>query len=417
MTELVAELPVNAAEHVFALRHGARVAAAAVGADEADQVRFATALSELGREALAHGGGASASFRIAEDGSLVVDVDRFPRSALLAKPMSGVDAARKLVGDVAVVDRDEETVTVTLRRPASPRRPIARPAELRAVLAARAVPLEDLRVENRELISTLEALKLRQEELTVLNAELQETNRGVMAMYDIERVTALSLQHNLLPDEVTEIPGIDVAVRYLASAENAEVGGDFYEVFALSDDRIAFAIGDVAGHSLEAAMVMAQLRTGIRCYLLEGHGPEGTLDRLNRLLLQFHHDWTATVCCGVYERSSGTCEVANAGHLSPVVIGPDGARFLPFGGPLLGIDARGVSAHTFAFSRDQVLLMYTDGLIERRYESLEIGLDRLARVVALPAASLAALCDRVLLEAGPESILDDIAIVAIRPTA
>lgn len=116
MMEFVAELPVDAAEHVFALRHGARVAAAAIGCDEADQVRFATALSELGREALA------------------------------GKPLTRIDAARKLVGTVRVIDRnDADTVSLTIRRAVFTTKPVASAASLRAVSNALATPLDDLR--------------------------------------------------------------------------------------------------------------------------------------------------------------------------------------------------------------------------------------------------------------------------------
>ena len=189
----------------------------------------------------------------------------------------------------------------------------------------------------------------------LLNAELEVTNRGVMAIYDIERTTALALQQNLLLDALTTIDRFAVAVRYRASTENAEVGSDFYELFSLGGEKIAFAVGDVVGHSLEAAMVMAQLRTGIRCYLLDGHGPVATLERLNRLLLQFHHDWTATVCCAIYDRATGHCEIANADHLPPLLRSGCDVAFLPIGGPLLGFDAQSVASHTFTLDPGNVL--------------------------------------------------------------
>jgi signal transduction histidine kinase/ActR/RegA family two-component response regulator len=186
MTGLVTELPLIAAEHVFALRQSGRVAAAAIGCDEADQVRFATALSELGREALAHGARAAAAFGIADDGSLVVEIERFPRAALAGKARTGLDAARKLVGDVTVTDAsDPRSVTVTLRRAPSGAKTQVSAAALRAELL-RAVapgPLEDLRLENQDLVSALEEVNAKQDELVRLNGELEETNRGVMAMY------------------------------------------------------------------------------------------------------------------------------------------------------------------------------------------------------------------------------------------
>lgn len=186
MSEFVTELPLIAAEHVFALRQSGRVAAAALGCDEADQVRFATALSELGREALAHGARASAAFGIAGDGSLVVEIARFPRAALEGTSRTGMDAARKLVGDVTVADgSDARTVTVTLRRAPGGAKLKLSAGALRAALVRTGAPgpLDELRLENQDLVSALEELNAKQDELVRLNGELEETNRGVMAMY------------------------------------------------------------------------------------------------------------------------------------------------------------------------------------------------------------------------------------------
>jgi serine phosphatase RsbU (regulator of sigma subunit)/DNA-binding response OmpR family regulator len=231
--------------------------------------------------------------------------------------------------------------------------------------------------------------------------------------FDVERRIALTLQRSLLPDPPS-VAGLDVAVRYEASAEHAEVGGDFYELFPLGDDRVAFAIGDVVGHSLEAATVMAELRTGIRSYVLEGHGPSATLERLNRLLARFHPDVTATVCCAILDLRSGMCELANAGHVPPLLVTGDDVTFLPFGGTLLGIDAPLVAPYVFTLLPGDVLVLYTDGLVERRGEEIDAGLRRLAAAAQGGGASLDELCDRLLRQAGPTSRTDDIALVAIR---
>ncbi len=186
MSELLGELPLSAAEHVFALRQSGRAAAAALGCDEADQVRFATALSELGREVVTHGGRASVSFGVAGDGVLAVAIERFPRAALEGKTRTGIDAARKLVGDVGVIEGpDPRTVTVTLRRAPGAAKQTVSAVALRAALVRAGLPgpLEELRLENEDLVDTLEALKAKQDQLVHLNAELEETNRGVLAMY------------------------------------------------------------------------------------------------------------------------------------------------------------------------------------------------------------------------------------------
>lgn len=238
-----------------------------------------------------------------------------------------------------------------------------------------------------------------------------------MHSYNIERRIALTLQRHLLPAALPAIPGLDVAVRYEASTEHAAVGGDFYEIFSVDAGRVVLAIGDVVGHSLEAAAVMAQLRTGIRSYALDGHGPAPTLDRLNRLLLQFHPDYTATVCCGVYDLQTGQCELANAGHLPPLIVGSGGTRFLPLGGALLGVESTSTRSYTFTLAPGDVLVLYTDGLVERRTEPLDRGLERLREAAASAAAgNLDEFCQALLDVAGPASAMDDIAVVAIRPT-
>ena len=183
----MAEYRLARAEDVFALRQGGRVAAAAIGCDEPDQVRLATALSELGREALAHGAGSFAVFSVTDEGSLWVDIERFPRPAAFSgNVLSGLDASRKLLDTVT---RDAEnglcTVSVRLRGVHALGRTRANSAKVRDALARGGAPgpLDELRLENQNLIATLQELTDQQEQLVRLNAELEETNRGVMAMY------------------------------------------------------------------------------------------------------------------------------------------------------------------------------------------------------------------------------------------
>jgi serine phosphatase RsbU (regulator of sigma subunit)/DNA-binding response OmpR family regulator len=310
-----------------------------------------------------------------------------------------VDAVRKAVGDAASVP----ALSLGEHVPAS------------AAGAYVAAPLHDAGGHRGVLLVAQEHAIADETELVLQQyARAASTAIRNVRTYDIERRIALTLQQNLLPDAVAAMPGIDVVVRYEASAEHAEVGGDFYEVFALPDDRVAVAIGDVVGHSLEAAMVMAQLRTGIRSYLLEGHAPAASLERLNQLLCRFHPGVTATVCCAVYDSRSGRCELANAGHVPPLVANRDDVRFLPIGGTLLGVDTPTIPPQAFTLEPGDLLLLFTDGLVERRGESIDDGLDRLAAVAREGWSDLNELCDRVLREVGPESVVDDIALVALR---
>jgi serine phosphatase RsbU (regulator of sigma subunit) len=115
-----------------------------------------------------------------------------------------------------------------------------------------------------------------------------------------------------------------------------------------------------------------------------------------------------------YDGTTGRCELAIAGHLPPLLVGQRGHEFLPIGGSLLGLAQSSVGKHTFELRPGDVLLLYTDGLVERRDETLDDGFDRLARAALAIPDRLAELCDRLILEVGPAAIVDDIALMAIR---
>lgn len=179
MTDNFCDMLVQQTEDVYALRQGGRLAAAALGCDEPDQVRLATALSEVGREVIARRSSARAAFSMLRDGSVAIQMRPFPASATAA-----IGAARRLVGEVDVHDDGGDSFIVLHTR-SLVRRQRATAADLRtAVSAVRAErPLDELRVENHDLIMTLDRLKEKQDDLVRLNGELEETNRGVMAMY------------------------------------------------------------------------------------------------------------------------------------------------------------------------------------------------------------------------------------------
>lgn len=188
MSSQPASFAIRRPEDVFALRQSGRVAAAVLGCDEADQVRLATALSELGREALLHRGKPTVTFALEPNGTLAVSIDRFPRAGLTKNgAVSGFEAARKLLDTVSVLDPGEssDVVTVLLRRAPPRRHPQFDAQDVYEAIRRTAVPqpLEELRLENRDLIASLSEVRAKQDELLRLNAELEETNRGVMAMY------------------------------------------------------------------------------------------------------------------------------------------------------------------------------------------------------------------------------------------
>jgi anti-sigma regulatory factor (Ser/Thr protein kinase) len=232
---------------------------------------------------------------------------------------------------------------------------------------------------------------------------------------DREHRSAVALQRSLLPDRLPDLVGIDSAVRYLPA--RAEIGGDWYDVIELSAGHVGLAIGDVAGHGLRAAALMGQLRTGLRAYALEGHPPAEALRRLDRLLHTISGRGMATAAYAVLDPATGVLRYASAGHPPPVLV--RGGREAT----LLGISAA-PPLGTLAFAAyhevevtlapGDTILLYTDGLVERRREPLTNGLERLRALAAVPA-SADQLCQRVTEGlVPPEGGDDDIAVVALR---
>lgn len=132
-----------------------------------------------------------------------------------------------------------------------------------------------------------------------------------------------------------------VAARYKASDEQAEVGGDFYDAFQTDDGGAMVVIGDVQGHSLEAAVVMAELRYSVRAYAYDGSPLGQVLSRVNAVLMRGHLEMTATLCMLMFPPDRQTMVVANAGHLPPLIVHDGVASYLEHGGPLLGVDHPG----------------------------------------------------------------------------
>lgn len=314
----------------------------------------------------------------------------------------------------------DDILALTALRPTVPALQVAEILDTPTAAAAEqylAIELGDRDVHRGALVVGLrrESDLLLEEAFAVLGqyARAATTRMRNLYSYNMERRIALTLQKNLLPDATPNIPGLEISACYTASEAHAEVGGDFYEIFSLSEDKVVIAIGDVVGHSLEAAAVMAQLRTGIRCYALEGRSPSKILVRLNQVLAKFHPETTATAVCMIYDTTTGECELANAGHLPPLHLSEGTASFLPLGGTLLGVERIAVPVHKFTMKPDDVLMLYTDGLVERRGESIDAGLQRLQAAVTknLP---LDTICTSLINEVGPAKALDDIAIIAIR---
>jgi PAS domain S-box-containing protein len=244
---------------------------------------------------------------------------------------------------------------------------------------------------------------------------VQDVTEGKKA--EREHRIAVTLQRSLLPDRLPEIPGVLLAARYLPATSDLEVGGDWYDVVQLPNGSVALAIGDVAGHGLRAASTMGQLRMALRAYALEEGSPSQVVARVRRLVRVLVPD-IVTLIYLVFDPESGTLRFANAGHPPPLLVEGNGqTSYLEGGlGPPLGATAHprpdiDVEAH---LDPGSTLLLFTDGLVERRGTSILDGLSRLKTLAADPDEDLEVLCDHLLDSMVTEEVSDDIALLAFR---
>lgn len=195
--------------------------------------------------------------------------------------------------------------------------------------------------------------------------------------------SAETVQRSLLPDKLPKTSGWELDARYQPSI-GGQVGGDWYDAFVLPDGRLAVVVGDVAGHGLEAAGTMAQLRNGLRAYLFLGHGPAAAVQALDRLVDWLLSGQMATLVVAVVDTVEGLVELVSAGHLRPFLIDPDGSvtELAIESGIPLGVEPNDVPTNTFALPAGAGLVLFTDGIVERRTESIEIGLLRLRQLFA-----------------------------------
>jgi anti-sigma regulatory factor (Ser/Thr protein kinase)/uncharacterized protein YigA (DUF484 family) len=234
----------------------------------------------------------------------------------------------------------------------------------------------------------------------------------------VQHRIAETLQRRLLPTELPEIPNVGFAARYIPAAEASTVGGDWYDVFQLRDGRVAIAVGDVAGHGVWAASLMGELRTALRVYALETPRPSLVLSKLSRFVSERGLESMATCSYAILDLDRAAITVASAGHPPPLLITADGTRFIEqsAGPPLGGRMHFAYEEADFRVEPAEILMLYTDGLIERRGELLSDGLARLAAVAGEAPLDADLLCDRVL-EALVANGDDDVAALAIQNLA
>ncbi|MDX3660096.1 SpoIIE family protein phosphatase [Streptomyces sp. ID05-26A] len=232
-----------------------------------------------------------------------------------------------------------------------------------------------------------------------------------------EHEIAAALQESLLPRELPALSRLATAARYLPAAQHSQIGGDWYEVVLVGATRVALTVGDVVGKGPAAAAVMGQLRSALAGYLLDGHSPAESLRRLDTFATRVNGAAGSTCACLIFDWSTGELCWASAGHPPPVVVGDDGARLLAAEtGPVLGAGGPAPpSQHTAAFPPGTSVVLYTDGLVERRDEVLDEGLRRLAAAADGTAGfDPASLARRIIDTMLTDDQADDVALVVAR---
>jgi serine phosphatase RsbU (regulator of sigma subunit)/anti-sigma regulatory factor (Ser/Thr protein kinase) len=309
---------------------------------------------------------------------------------------------------VVIPDLDNSPVTVV--------NPLMREKKVRSLIG---VPL----IVEGKVIGVLHAGTLTQREFDAGDVQLLQLVADRVAL-SIERSRlvvqgqiAETLQRSLLPRSLPRLPGLSMAAWYMPAAEETAVGGDWFDVIQLGHRRLGLTIGDVAGHGMAAATHMGQLRSAVRAYALEIESPAELLGKVSRFADQ-ENSRMATIIYATLNLDTWVVDFARAGHPYPLLIRAKGPpTFLTdVGGPPLGIGAVGdYDQQRVTLGPAETLLFYTDGLIERRGQTLTDGEAALVEAAAAAPDEPEMLCRSVIrqLTKGIE-IPDDIAVLAVR---
>ncbi|MFE7441023.1 SpoIIE family protein phosphatase [Streptomyces chartreusis] len=236
--------------------------------------------------------------------------------------------------------------------------------------------------------------------------------------YELEHALAQGLQQGLLPRRLPHLVEVEITARYLPATVGPEVGGDWYDVIPLPGRAVGFVIGDVEGHTLEAAGMMGQIRTAVRAYAAEGHDPSAVLSRSNRLIADLDTELFATCCCLWLELDTGIAVAASAGHHLPAVTDGD-ALIVPADlqvGPPLGVDRRAVYPQAeIELTQGSVLALFTDGLLDTRHGGPN-AVERFSRSLAeARLQNLEVVADRLIDASLPQELReDDAALLLVR---
>ncbi|MFG2863420.1 SpoIIE family protein phosphatase [Streptomyces sioyaensis] len=229
------------------------------------------------------------------------------------------------------------------------------------------------------------------------------------------RNAAETLQRSLLPDHPPHLPGLQIASRYRPAQATYEIGGDWYDVLPLDDDKTALVVGDVMGSGIDAAATMGRLRTATSAFADLDLDPAQVLQHLDKITSGLEH-YIATCVFATYDPHHAECHLATAGHLPPVLVRrgkhPE-LLDLPTGTPL-GVGGVPFETVTVGLDPGDQLVLYTDGLVETRHHPIDERLETLRRLLDAPDSSLEETCDRLLAELRRPDDPDDVALLIAR---
>jgi serine phosphatase RsbU (regulator of sigma subunit) len=258
----------------------------------------------------------------------------------------------------------------------------------------------------------------RRREAEQLADQLEITAMENRRLYAEQRTIAQTLQHALLPDRLPQIPGVQASARYEAGEHGVDIGGDWYDVIELANQRLLLVVGDVSGRGLRAATTMAALRYAIHAYAAEDAPPAEILSKLTRLLRVTETGQLATILCTTVDIGRGEISVTSAGHLPPLLISNGDTHYVEgeIGLPI-GVEVGGsYTSTTFSVPSAGTLVAYTDGLVEQRGENLDEGLARLRDAAVGQHSELPELLSMLVTKLRGGTSEDDIAIVGVRWT-
>jgi PAS domain S-box-containing protein len=294
------------------------------------------------------------------------------------------------------------------------------PADLRAPLRSMmAVPLEGAGgpIGVLSVASTRSRREYSHDEVRLAVEIARRISPAVVQSqrYEQEREIIEVLQRSLLPAELPRLSGLQIVGRYLPGTEGLRIGGDWYDAHALADGTLLLAIGDVVGHGVRAASAMGHLRVALQIYASERLEPAAILERLNRHFADAAEREMATLAVLLFDPTSGRLAYASAGHPPPAVRDADGTvEFLaePGGPPICATRAPRFPQYETVLAAGSCLALYTDGLVERRGESLDEGLARLAKLIEAHEGDANSLADAIIEHRAPEGT-DDVALLVV----